>query len=163
RSPISCAPSSCGRTLRRPPGRAPWPPTRRAGSASPRSGARSKACWRSALPLPPPSPRPRPGPRRCSPGAGQPARRRGSRKGDEQARKPPGIQKGGRPMLTLEKAIALKAAVMFAEAPEEVLADIAAIVEEVEVAAGETVIAKGEAGDSMYLIVEGQVRVHDGD
>jgi HEAT repeat protein len=83
--------------------------------------------------------------------------------GDAQAGREPGIQRGGRPMLTLEKAIALKAAVMFAEAPEEVLADVAAIVEEVEVAGGETVFAKGEAGDSMYLIVEGKVRVHDGD
>jgi HEAT repeat protein len=83
--------------------------------------------------------------------------------GDVHARKEPGIQRGGRPMLTLEKAIALKTAVMFAEAPEEVLADVAMIVEEVDVAGDETVFAKGEAGDSMYLIVEGRVRVHDGD
>lgn len=65
-------------------------------------------------------------------------------------------------MLTIEKVITLKAVPMFARTSEEVLADIAAILEEVEVAAGETIFEKGEVGDSMYIIVEGRVRVFDG-
>jgi hypothetical protein len=70
---------------------------------------------------------------------------------------------GGLTMLTIEKVICLKAVPMFTEASEEILADVAAILEEREVAAGEVVIAKGEAGDGMYVIVHGQVRVYDGD
>jgi HEAT repeat protein len=70
---------------------------------------------------------------------------------------------GGTTMLTIEKVICLKAVPMFAEASEEILADVAAILEEREVAAGEVVFEKGEAGDSLYVIVHGQVRVFDGD
>jgi ATP:ADP antiporter, AAA family len=69
----------------------------------------------------------------------------------------------GRPsMLTIEKVLILKAVQMFAQASEEILADVASIVEEVDVGAGEPVFAKGEAGDSMYVIVDGAVRIHDG-
>lgn len=70
---------------------------------------------------------------------------------------------GGMTMLTIEKVICLKAVPMFAEASEEILADVAAILEEREVRAGEVVFEKGEAGDSLYVIVHGQVRVFDGD
>jgi CRP-like cAMP-binding protein len=52
---------------------------------------------------------------------------------------------------------------MFEEASEEVLAEVAAILEEVEVAAAEPVFAKGDAGDSMYIIAEGRLRVCDGE
>jgi HEAT repeat protein len=70
---------------------------------------------------------------------------------------------GGMTMLTIEKVICLKAVPMFAEASEEILADVAGILEEREVKAGEVVFSKGEAGDSLYVIVHGQVRVFDGD
>lgn len=70
---------------------------------------------------------------------------------------------GGMTMLTIEKVICLKAVPMFAEASEEILADVAAILEEREVRAGQVVFEKGEAGDSLYVIVHGQVRVYDGD
>ena len=66
-------------------------------------------------------------------------------------------------MLTIEKVITLKAVPMFARTSEEMLADIAAILEEIEVKAGETIFQKGEVGDSLYIIVEGRVRVFDGD
>ena len=69
----------------------------------------------------------------------------------------------GRRMLTIEKVLTLKSARMFEEAPEEVLADVAAILEELEVAAGEVVFTKGEAGDSMYIIAEGGMRVSEGE
>lgn len=71
---------------------------------------------------------------------------------------------GGKTMLSLiEKVIILKTAPIFAETPDEVLADVARILEEVEVGAGDKIIEKGEAGDSLYLVASGQVRVHDGD
>lgn len=66
-------------------------------------------------------------------------------------------------MLTIERVICLKAVPMFAEANEEILADVAAILDEVEVPAGGVIFEKGTAGDSLYIVVEGRVRVYDGD
>ena len=37
------------------------------------------------------------------------------------------------------------------------------MLEEVELTAGETVFEKGDQGDCMYIIVSGEIRVHDGD
>jgi len=71
-------------------------------------------------------------------------------------------QSGG-PMLLIEKVITLKAVAMFARTPEDVLADVAVLAEEVRFRAGETIFAKGDAGESLYVIVKGEVKVHDGD
>ncbi|MEO5761219.1 MAG: cyclic nucleotide-binding domain-containing protein, partial [Vicinamibacteria bacterium] len=71
--------------------------------------------------------------------------------------------KGVGPMLLIEKVIALKAVEMFARTPEDVLADVAALAEEVSFKAGETIFEKGDAGESLYVIVQGEVKVHDGD
>jgi HEAT repeat protein len=74
-----------------------------------------------------------------------------------------GAGREGRAMLTVEKVVTLKSVPMFARANEEELADIAAILEELELRAGETVFRKGDMGDSLYVIVEGRVRVRDGE
>ncbi|HEY6548025.1 MAG TPA: cyclic nucleotide-binding domain-containing protein, partial [Vicinamibacteria bacterium] len=73
------------------------------------------------------------------------------------------VERKDRPMLTIEKVLTLKGARMFEEASEAVLAEVAAILEEVEVGAGEAVFAKGDAGDSMYIIADGRMRVSDGE
>jgi len=65
-------------------------------------------------------------------------------------------------MLTLERVIVLKSVDMFEGASEQVLADVAAILEEVQVKRGEVIFDKGDLGDSLYIIVDGKVRVHDG-
>jgi CRP/FNR family transcriptional regulator, cyclic AMP receptor protein len=52
---------------------------------------------------------------------------------------------------------------LFAETPEEILADVAAILEEVDVQAGATILHKDEVGRCMYIIVDGRVRIHNGD
>jgi CRP-like cAMP-binding protein len=65
-------------------------------------------------------------------------------------------------MLLIEKVIILKTVPMFAQTKEELLAEIAATLEDVEQAKGSTVFEKGDAGDSMYIVVTGQVRVSDG-
>jgi hypothetical protein len=70
---------------------------------------------------------------------------------------------GGPSMLTVEKVMILKGVAMFARTPEEVLDDVAAILEEVSLKKGEVIFRKGEPGDSMYIIVTGCVRVYDGD
>jgi hypothetical protein len=64
---------------------------------------------------------------------------------------------------TIEKVIILKTVTLFAEVPDEVLADVAAILDEVEVKAGETIFEKGDIGRCMYIIIDGDVRVHDGE
>jgi CRP/FNR family transcriptional regulator, cyclic AMP receptor protein len=63
---------------------------------------------------------------------------------------------------TVEKVLLLSNAAFFAELPGEVLAEMCAAFEEIEVASGETVFAKGDFGSSMYVVAAGAVRVHDG-
>jgi len=71
--------------------------------------------------------------------------------------------KGNRLMLSLiEKVIFLKAVSLFSETPEEVLAELAAVLEELELPPGQTIIDQGEPGSSLYIIIDGQVEVHDG-
>ncbi len=66
-------------------------------------------------------------------------------------------------LLTIEKVALLKSVNIFAETPDPVLAAVAAIVEEVDVEPGETFIREGDMGASLYVIIEGEVRVHNGD
>jgi hypothetical protein len=65
-------------------------------------------------------------------------------------------------MLLIEKVIVLKTVPMFARTPEELVAEIASIVEVVEQRAGDVVFEKGDVGESMYIVVTGSVRVYDG-
>jgi CRP-like cAMP-binding protein len=67
----------------------------------------------------------------------------------------------GRRMNTIERVLTLKTVEMFSLASEEALADIAAILEEVLAQPGEVIIRQGDVGDSMYIIIEGRVRVFD--
>jgi len=66
-------------------------------------------------------------------------------------------------LLTVEKVIILKSVSIFSRTPEEVLVDVASVLREVDVARGETIFDKGDIGTSMYFIVNGRLRVHDGD
>jgi CRP-like cAMP-binding protein len=65
--------------------------------------------------------------------------------------------------LTIERVLLLKSAGVFSEVPEEDLLELAAAVEEIEVRMGERIFGKGELGSSLYIVVDGKVRVHDGD
>lgn len=65
--------------------------------------------------------------------------------------------------LTLEKILILKSAELFSAVPEEDLAPVAAILDEVDVETGQDVIVEGDIGTAMYIIVEGRVCVHRGD
>lgn len=66
-------------------------------------------------------------------------------------------------LTTLEKVIALKKASIFSTLPNEILAAVAPLLEEIWFDDGTTAIVKGELGDCMYIIVQGKVRVHDED
>jgi CRP-like cAMP-binding protein len=59
--------------------------------------------------------------------------------------------------------MALKAVNIFSNLPEHILAEIAEIIDIEEYTEGETIINKGDIGNSMYLIRKGKVKVHDGD
>ncbi|MCL4869664.1 MAG: cyclic nucleotide-binding domain-containing protein [Anaerolineae bacterium] len=63
-------------------------------------------------------------------------------------------------MITIEKVAFLRTVPLFAPIPDYVLAAVAQIVEEVELPTAETFIHEGEIEDCMYIVVEGQVRVH---
>jgi CRP-like cAMP-binding protein len=72
-------------------------------------------------------------------------------------------REGDKAMLsTVEKVIILKTVSIFSETSDEVLVEAASFLEEVEIRAGETIFEKGDVDKCMYIIIEGQVRVHDG-
>jgi len=62
---------------------------------------------------------------------------------------------------TIERVIILKSISLFAGTPDEALAELADLLEEIEVRAGENIIEKGAEGDSLYVIVHGKVAVLD--
>src|SRR5215217_6283275 len=62
-----------------------------------------------------------------------------------------------------EKKRILRTVNMFAEATDDTLADVLSLIEEVQVPAGELIIRQGDIGDCMYIIVEGRVRVFQGE
>ena len=63
----------------------------------------------------------------------------------------------------VEKVLILKSVSMFSHTPDHVLADVADLLEEFDVSENETIFEKGDTGDSMYIILDGKVRVHDGE
>ena len=64
---------------------------------------------------------------------------------------------------TVEKVLLLRGVSIFSETPDDILADVAAIAEEAHASAGETIITRGHIGTTMFVIVRGAVRVHDGE
>ena len=80
------------------------------------------------------------------------------------ARQLTNAHKGDRLMLsTVEKVMALKRLSIFNDTPNEVLADVAVVLNEQKVGAGETIFEKGEIGNSVYILTEGEVHIHDGE
>lgn len=78
------------------------------------------------------------------------------------ARYSAGAPKGKDAMFsTIEKVIILKTVDLFSRMPDNVLAEVADLLEQVDVNPDETIFKQGDAGDSLYVIVDGSVRVHD--
>src|SRR4051812_1575036 len=63
---------------------------------------------------------------------------------------------------TPDKLAILKTVSIFEGIPAEVLPEIAAMLEEVPVPAGSTIIERGDIGTCMYIVAAGRLRVHDG-
>ncbi len=62
-----------------------------------------------------------------------------------------------------DRIVFLKSVNLFTEIPEGYLTELADHLEEESIEAGKTIIEKGDAGSCMYMIIEGRVRVHDGE
>jgi CRP-like cAMP-binding protein len=66
-------------------------------------------------------------------------------------------------LLTIEKVLILKSVGVFSDISERGLVDAATVLEELRAEAGQQIFEKGDTGNSLYIIVEGSVRVHDGE
>ncbi len=71
------------------------------------------------------------------------------------------MPEGDKMLSLVERVILLKAVSFFSETPEDALTEVAYIIDEVQIKAGQTIIKKGEPGGALYIIVNGQVQVHD--
>ncbi len=65
-------------------------------------------------------------------------------------------------LLTIEKVLILKSVPIFSSVPENQLVDLATIAETVEYDADDIIINQGDLGTSMYIVVNGQVRIFEG-
>ncbi len=63
---------------------------------------------------------------------------------------------------TLERVLFLESVDLFGKFSGEELAPVAAIAVEEQREAGEDILREGDLGDSLYLLVEGKVRIHKG-
>src|SRR5579862_3509713 len=66
-------------------------------------------------------------------------------------------------LLLIEKVLLLKSLSLFEETPETILAEVAEILHEEEVPAGQNIFKFGEVGQCMYIIFKGEVRIHKGE
>lgn len=65
-------------------------------------------------------------------------------------------------LTTVEKVVFLQDVDVFAKIPLEDLAYIAMIAEEVTTDAGNVIYSEGDVSDSMYLVLDGSIRLHRG-
>ena len=66
-------------------------------------------------------------------------------------------------LLTIEKVLILKSVGVFSDISERGLVDAATVLEELRADPGQLIFEKGDTGNSLYIVVEGCVRVHDGE
>ncbi len=69
---------------------------------------------------------------------------------------------GNQSLSLIEKVLLLKSLSIFSETPETILAELAPLMQEVEVEQGTLVFREGEPGDCMYIIFSGEIEIHKG-
>jgi CRP-like cAMP-binding protein len=57
----------------------------------------------------------------------------------------------------------LKCVRLFSQTPEDALVEAASSLEEIHLEVGQAVFHKGDPGDSLFIVADGKVKVHDGD
>jgi len=70
------------------------------------------------------------------------------------------LQPDSNRLLLVEKVLILKSLSIFSDTPEHILADLAPLMEEEEYDKDALIFKEGELGDCMYIIHEGEVRIH---
>ncbi len=66
-------------------------------------------------------------------------------------------------MNVFEKMLFLKSMPLFKNVKDDVLLDVAAVLEENIVKEGDLILKKGDLGTKLFMIVAGKVKVHDGE
>ena len=66
-------------------------------------------------------------------------------------------------LLLVEKVLLLKSLNIFKDTPENILADLAPLMKEIEYEPGIEIFKEGETGDCMYIIEQGNIRIHKGE
>ena len=66
-------------------------------------------------------------------------------------------------MILVQRILFLKNVPLFSTMPPDTLAWVAEAADETSCPSGQTIFEKGSEGDSMYVIADGSVRIHDGD
>ena len=64
---------------------------------------------------------------------------------------------------TLEKTIFMKGVDLFHDISGEEVSHVAQIAEEIEFSTGDVIFEEGDVGDSMFIIIDGSVKIHKGD
>jgi CRP/FNR family cyclic AMP-dependent transcriptional regulator len=65
-------------------------------------------------------------------------------------------------LLLIEKVLVLKSLNLFKDTPENILADLAPLMKEMQYEQGIEIFKEGETGDCMYIIQHGNIRIHKG-
>ena len=65
-------------------------------------------------------------------------------------------------LLLIEKVLVLKSLNLFKDTPENVLADLAPLMKEIQYEQGTEIFKEGETGDCMYIIQQGNIKIHKG-
>jgi len=65
-------------------------------------------------------------------------------------------------LLLIEKVLVLKSLNLFKDTPENILADPAPLMKEMEYEQGTEIFKEGETGDCMYIIQQGNIKIHRG-
>ena len=70
---------------------------------------------------------------------------------------------GENTLLTIEKVLILKSVDLFSMIPDETLVYMTKVLKEQRLERGEVLFEKGDLGTSMYLLIEGEVAIKDGE
>ena len=65
-------------------------------------------------------------------------------------------------LLLVEKVLILKSLSIFKDTPEHILADLAPLMQEEEYEKDTIIFNEGEIGDCMYIIYQGEIKIHKG-
>ena len=72
------------------------------------------------------------------------------------------LQENSGRLILIEKVLILKSLDLFKDTPENILADLAPLMHEIEYEQGSVIFKEGETGDCMYIIHKGSIRIHKG-